>query len=162
MSYPASIVANAFIYKARQSAASVTHMKVQKLVFFVHAWSLAFRGQSVVNEQPQAWQYGPVFDTLYHMLKGYGSREVGDYILDMDVATGERKPLMPNLHDTEFWKILDLVWQRYGSMSALQLSALTHEAGGPWEQARQSNMGWLDDGLVADFYRKKLQTPNAG
>lgn len=132
-------------------------MKLQKLVFFVYAWSVASRDESFLLERPEAWQYGPVFDTLYHELKGYGSREIDSYLTQMNPQTGERQTLIPAFTDVEFWSLLNQVWDRYSSFSALQLSALTHEAGGPWEKARQSGTGWLTDNSVRDYYKPQMQ-----
>lgn len=157
--YPSNVVANAFLYKARQSGAQISHMKLQKLVFFAHAWSLALQGSSVVLERPEAWTYGPVFDSLYHELKSYGSRPIDNYLVQMNPRSGQREPLMPDLGDTGFWSILNQVWEKYSPLTAIQLSAITHEPGGPWEEARKSQSGWLDSGRVRDHYRAQL--PNA-
>lgn len=158
--YSPSLVANAFLYKARNSGAQVSHMKLQKLVFFMHAWSLASTGSSYVSERPEAWTYGPVFDSLYHELKSFGSRDVDAFLTQMNPAAGERQPMIPVLSDTEFWNLLNQVWDRYSPLSALQLSALTHEAGSPWEKARQTKSGWIRDELVRDYYRPQLQHVN--
>ena len=158
--YSTNLVANAFLYKARQSGVQVSHMKLQKLVFFMHAWSLASTGASYVNERPEAWPYGPVFDSLYHELKSFGSRDIDAYLTQMNSETGERQALIPVFSDSAFWGLLEQVWNRYGSFSALQLSALTHEAGGPWEQARQTHAGWLPDEVVRDYYRPQIPHAN--
>lgn len=158
--YSPSLVANAFLYKALQSGVRVSHMKLQKLVFFIHAWSLASTSASYVSERPEAWTYGPVFDSLYHELKNFGSRDIDAYLMQMNSETGERQALVPVLADGAFWTLLDQVWDRYSSLSALQLSALTHEAGGPWEQSRQTGRGWLSDDIVRDHYRQQIQHVN--
>jgi len=160
MSYTPDIIANAFIHKARGTgvprSAGLTHMKLQKLVFFVHAWGLALHGASPVGERPQAWEYGPVFDSLYHMLKGYGSRAVSDYLFRMNPDTGQRQALIPAGDKHQLWNLIGQVCQRYGPLDALSLSALTHEKNSPWEMARQRHDVWLDDEEVANFYRGKL------
>jgi uncharacterized phage-associated protein len=158
--YSTSLVANAFLYKARQSGARVSHMKLQKLVFFLHAWSLASTGGSYVNERPEAWDYGPVFDSLYHELKSFGSRDIEGYLTQMNSETGLRVAQIPVFSDSAFWGLLDQVWYRYSSFSALQLSALTHEAGSPWEQARQTRSGWLPDEIIRDYYRPQIPHGN--
>ena len=154
--YSPSLVANAFLYRAMESRAPLSHMQLQKLVYFVHAWSLAIHGASMLTERPQAWTYGPVFDSLYHELKGYQSRNVDAYLEQMNPGTGQRSTMVPAFNDAAFWNLLDQVWQRYGKFSAMQLSAMTHELGGPWDRARQSNAGWLDDHLIAEHYRAQL------
>jgi uncharacterized phage-associated protein len=155
--YRPSLVANAFLYKARQSGVQITHMKLQKLVFFVHAWSLATTGASTVNERPEAWPYGPVFDSLYHELKTFGSRSIDAYLTQMNPQTGERQAQMPVVSDTAFWGLLEQVWERYSPLSAMQLSALTHEAGSPWEAARKAQTIWLSDEAIRTYYGAQLQ-----
>ena len=131
-------------------------MKLQKLVFFVHAWSLALKDSSVLTEPPEAWQYGPVFSSLYHELKAYGSSDISAVLQEFNPATGRLAALVPNQSDTDFWRLFERVWERYGRFSALQLSALTHESGSPWEHARQNQMLQMPNHLVAEYYRKKL------
>lgn len=154
--YSPSLIANAFLMKAREKGVPISHMKLQKLVFFLHAWGLALHGSSPVTERPEAWQYGPVFDTLYHELKGFGSNTINQYLVQMDPRTGERKPMVPQYEDAAFWLLLGQVWERYKDLSAMDLSALTHQAGGPWEAARRGNHGWLNDDDVRAYYGAQL------
>jgi len=164
--YEPDVIANAVIYLARQTGVpaprSLTHMKLQKLVFFVHAWGLALHDQSPLSERPQAWEYGPVFDSLYHVLKSYGSRPVDEYLTKMNPATGQRQAMIPTRNDRTFWNLLEQVCTQYGNLSALQLSDLSHEPDGPWEKARAMHNGWLDDAEVAAFYREKLVSHASG
>lgn len=115
------------------------------------------KGRSAVIAQPQAWPYGPVFETLYHELKGFGSRPVDGYLLQMNPTSGQREPQMPLQEDAEFWGLLNQVWERYSPFTAIQLSALTHEPGGPWDKARQTLALHLSDDGVRDYYREKLK-----
>lgn len=154
--YKATLVANAFLHKAMQSRADVTHMKLQKLVFFAHAWGLALNGASPVAERPEAWQHGPVFETVYHALKGVGTGAVSDPIESFDPVDGCLKGLVPNIGDRVFWGLVDQVWERYGAFSGLQLSALAHEPGGPWARARAAQWLDLNDGHVIEHFRGKL------
>lgn len=114
------------------------------------------KGSSVVADRPEAWTYGPVFDALYHELKGFGSRPVDSYLVQMNPASGQREPQIPRQTDGEFWTLLDQVWERYSPLTALQLSELSHEPGGPWELARNAVQLLLDDDAVRDFYRAKM------
>jgi len=157
--YPPDVIVNALLYHAaRQRGGSLrdmTHMKLQKLVFFMHAWGLALYEKSPVSEQPQAWEYGPVFSSLYHILKTYGSTPVTDGLEQMNPATGQMVPMIPPMEDHHFWQLLGQVWERYGGFDAFDLSALTHEDDSPWASARNAKRGFLDDDEITDFYRRK-------
>jgi uncharacterized phage-associated protein len=155
--YAPSLIANAFLYKARGAGARLSHMKLQKLVFFVHAWGLALHGESHLSERPQAWPYGPVFETLYHQLKEFGSSDVAVYLKQMNPQTGRIEALIPSREDAGLWDLLEQVWKRYGHFSAIELSALTHEPGGPWEASRNAQQLTLSDDQVKSHYRGKLQ-----
>jgi len=158
--YEPVLVANSLILMAREtgvpSPRSLTHMKLQKLVYFVHAWGLALHGQSPLSERPQAWEYGPIFESLYHVLKNYGSHPVKEYLVTMNPATGRREAMMPSRKNREFWNLLEQVCAQYGNLSALQLSDLSHEVDSPWEMARAMCNGWLDDEQVTAFYQGKI------
>jgi len=158
--YPPDVIVNALLYHARQrgdSLRGMTHMKLQKLVFFMHAWGLAFNIGSPVSERPQAWEYGPVFFSLYHILKTYGSKPMTGWLVQMNPGTGQMEPMMPPPGDHQFWQLLERVWERYGGFDAFELSALTHEDDSPWASARNAHRGFLNDQDIADFYRRKLE-----
>lgn len=157
MSYPASIVANAVLQHAWGRGMSVDHMKLQKLVFFVHAWHLALAGSDgAVAEPVEAWKHGPVFASLYHRLKQYGRAPVDQYLSDLDPVTGELKPMVPSQQDGQFWRVFEQVMERYEHFNALQLSALSHESGGPWEQARSKLQGQIPNESIRQHYISQL------
>jgi len=49
---------------------------MQKLVYFCEGWHLAVFGESLVQEQFEAWQRGPVVPDLYHSLKRFGANPI--------------------------------------------------------------------------------------
>lgn len=162
MKYAPRHVANALLWKAKKEGASLTHLKLQKLAFFVHAWGLALKGKPVVDENFEAWNYGPVLSSLYHELKNFGSKPISNYLVEIDPATGKQIAKVPKQDDSEFWGLVDQVWDRYGKMSAAHLSTLSHEAGGPWEKARAemretfSGFSDISDESIRRFYTSKL------
>jgi len=156
MSYSPAIVANAVLTRANQRGIFISHLKLQKLVFFTHAWCLAILGEPAVNERPEAWEFGPVFNTLYYRLKERGHERIREYIESVDATTNAFATLVPSPADDRFWRILDQVMDRYGTFTAAQLSTLSHEPGGPWEQARCAKLAVIPDESVLSFYRSKL------
>lgn len=154
--YRPRVVANALLKKANSSGAKLTHLKLQKLVFFLHAWNLALHDKPLVSEQPEAWPYGPVFSTLYSELKSNGSRPIEGYIKEIDPKTGREVALAPSPDDTQFWSLVDQVWDRYSRFTATQLSTMSHVDGGPWSQARKDGMDYISNQSIADFYRPQL------
>ena len=142
MSYPPSYVANSLIQRGfKEARVDLTPMKLQKLAFFLHGWMLATTGRPAIKEPFRAWTYGPVVPTLYDRLKGYGSGRITQYLQDVDATTQESKALVVSDADTEFQRALDLTWEKYIGISALSLSAMTHERNSPWDIARRVGPG---------------------
>jgi uncharacterized phage-associated protein len=52
-----------------QKQGSMSAMKLQKLVYYAQAWSLAWTDTPLFNEDIQAWAKGPVVPALYYKHK---------------------------------------------------------------------------------------------
>jgi uncharacterized phage-associated protein len=175
MPFSSRAVANYFLELAEADGKSLDPMKIQKLVYFAHGWYLAITGKPLVDEHPEAWTYGPVFRSLYHTFKVYGSKPIeqpADVLsFDRNVRTGERprfQRVVPTLDDSaeeadvEMAKqVIRRVWEVYGSWSAIQLSQLTHEDGGPWEVTVRENPGRkgtdISDERIREYFVTKAQ-----
>ncbi|MFQ5632018.1 MAG: Panacea domain-containing protein, partial [bacterium] len=57
--YDSRLIANYFIDFARKDGVAISPMKLQKLVYFAHGYYLAITGQPLIEEEIQAWRYGP-------------------------------------------------------------------------------------------------------
>jgi len=98
----------------------ISHMKLQKLVYFAQGYYLALFGKSLFPEAIEAWPHGPVCPRLYHSLKVYGSSPIAA-IIDPDKISvnGQEKSL------------ISMVYSSYGQYSASKLRQITHKEG-PW------------------------------
>jgi len=134
----AHIAANSLLQKSFQTRQPLTHLKLQKLLYFLHGWHLAITGVPVVDEGFQAWDYGPVIPELYQQLRHFGAQTIDDYIRDLDPETGQAVAYVANDQDQQFWEILNKVWEQYAGYSALQLSTLSHAPQSAWSLARSS------------------------
>ena len=72
-------VAEYFLNLARADDKTLSPMQVLKLVYIAHGWNLGLNAQPLVNEDIEAWQYGPVIPSLYHKYKQYGSNPIQDF-----------------------------------------------------------------------------------
>ena len=149
MAHDSRSVANEMIRRALNRGESVTHLKVQKLVYLCEAWMLGIHGTSIIRQDIVAWRYGPVIIDVYHSLKGYGARPIPLTIQGIQ----ER-----DYNKTEE-SILDQVSMVYASVSGGQLSALTHQRGTPWHitRSRWGENAIIPKSLIQDFYRKKYE-----
>lgn len=135
----AHVAANSLLQKAFSTKMPLTHLKLQKLLYFLHGWHLAITGIPVVDEGFQAWDYGPVVPSLYQQLRHYGANAIDDYIREIDTVTGQPTAYVANIDDQQFWGILDKIWEQYAPFSALELSTLSHAPDSAWSFARQAN-----------------------
>jgi uncharacterized phage-associated protein len=130
-------IANEFIRRAQAQGWTLTHMQLQKLVYLAHGWTLAVTGEPLMNENFEAWDYGPVNKSLFKALRRYGADPVRRTILqgddsDFPIAVfGDQQEATAELTAQE-QAVIDQVWDNYGGFPAFQLSALTHEPGTPW------------------------------
>jgi uncharacterized phage-associated protein len=128
MSYPASLIAYAFVKKGINEGKFVTQMKLQKLVYFAQGYHLAKYHTPLISENFQAWMYGPVVPEIYQDFKLYGSRPITD--------TNEFSPSLsykpPFRLDAEAVDTIDYTWEVLKDISAMSLSNWTHQPNAPW------------------------------
>lgn len=103
----------------------VTHLRLQKLLYYVQGWSLAIRKNPMFDGIIQAWKHGPVVCDVYQ-----------------DFAKYEKNPIPPQ-DDVE--SIVDIsdedkafiesIWASYKRFSAVELRRMTHLES-PWKSAR--------------------------
>lgn len=130
MTYPPSAIANYFIQKGLEDGCKdLTPMKLLKLVYMAHGWSLALLDRALISETVQAWKYGPVIESIYYRFREYGSQPVDPSCLLDDLQDNP----MPN--DKETCDLLDRVWNVYKGNTGIQLSNWTHREEGPWYKA---------------------------
>lgn len=135
--YDSRAVANAVLLKAREmyNGDKLTAMQLIKLVYLVHGWSLALRGNPIVGNRPQAWQFGPVYPHIYKQVKGKGKNPITDVLRG---PNGE--VYYPHGISPQEELLIDHVLQSYGKKSAFALSSITHESDTPWDYT-QKNLG---------------------
>jgi len=126
-------VANEFI---KLSPNGETHMKLQKLVYMVYGAWLRDHDEPFITEEPQVWQYGPVFESLYHDLKTFRSTPVRN----LQTADAINEDTIKNT--------IDNVWKRYKDYSATDLSDITHQPESPWYEVAKENNFCVSQGTV--------------
>lgn len=134
--YSALAVANYFLDLAKKAGVGLSPMKLQKLIYFAHGWNLAIHGHALINEELQAWDYGPVVTSIYHEFKKFGGQSIHGFGTDFDMENDELvTPRIP-MDDSQTIALLNKIWGVYGKYSGVQLSNLTHEQDSAWSQAR--------------------------
>jgi uncharacterized phage-associated protein len=129
MTYPASLIAYAFVLKGISEGNPVTQMKLQKIVYFAQGVHLNLFDKPLVREVFQAWKFGPVIPDIYRIFKFYGSKPITDtdYLFSIDDYSSN----ISNL-DSGAREAIDMTWDATKDINAIQLSNWTHEPESPW------------------------------
>lgn len=136
----------------RDRERETTPMHVLKLVYLCHGWCLGFTGEALISEPVEAWTYGPVVPTVYHLYKSFG----GDHI------TVERVDRSENLGSDQRDLIASVV-DAYRSYTAVQLSNITHQKDTPWDITRRKyGIGAIiPNELIESHYKKRIESDGA-
>ena len=157
--YSTKAIANYFLENRKKFAKKepITQLKLHKLLYFAHGWHLALTGKPLIDETLQAWDYGPVAQSIYHEFKHFRNNEITEQALDLQPIEGATfRAFAPTVlaDDQDTRDLLDRVIAVYGKYTASQLSAMTHEDNSPWSIARDNNPGVRFVGIPNEDLRK--------
>lgn len=165
----AAAVANAFLEIQEKDGSQfppIDQMKLQKLVYYAHAWWLANTGDSLFEDDIEAWPWGPVVPDLYYRFRDFGRQPiVGQRAVVLEstgnnsYAWAEPEPVSPEVKE-----YLEGVWESHKHLSGIQLSNATHLPGEPWTIVKDKH-GHLDlkpripNSLIREVFKKKMPVP---
>lgn len=148
MAYSPTTIANYFIKNHKSN--NMTPMKVIKLTYLSYCWYLALtKTKKLLNEKAVAWDFGPVFPSLYQSIKYYGKSSI-----QREIPTHTKEEIQ-----TEDIEFLDRIWLMYGKYDGVYLSALTHKMETPWQKVycRGCNSE-INDEDILEHYSSMLKT----
>ncbi len=147
--YTPLAAANYFISSFGKES-GIEHMKLQKLAYNSYGWWIAtFKDDPLLNERPQVWKFGPVFNSLYHVLKPWGRLPI---LVPVSPSPFGSPPSIDD--DDDITKeLLNWVWNRYGHLSGFALSDMTHRKGTSWQRtAKEHNFSVPSGFEIPDDY----------
>jgi uncharacterized phage-associated protein len=117
---------------------NITHMKLQKLLYFANGWWLGLSGERLLSENPQVWRYGPVFRGVYNAFNRFGSRSVTGMVQGNPFAGNQPQRLSAE-EKQRVEPMINWIWGEYGGRTGIQLSDETHAPGTPWQCIAAAN-----------------------
>ena len=166
----AAAVANAFfdIQAADHSQfPPIDHMKLQKLLYYAHAWWLAGREDGLFSDDIEAWPWGPVVRNIYIQFNEFGREPIRGKRAHELVRTGEGaldyEFREPDYVPDDIVEFLNVIWRTHKDFTGIQLSNATHAQGEPWTIVKE-RYGSLEgkpkipNELIRDVFRAKLTT----
>jgi uncharacterized phage-associated protein len=125
-------VANAIIALAEEHKRPITHLSLQKILYFIHGKYLVETDYPLIDGFFEAWQYGPVHPLIYDSFKECGSGTLNRKAKKRNILTGEVEEVFPpeNAEITSFIAESALPYLR---ISAGRLVDLSHAKNSPWD-----------------------------
>lgn len=121
---------------------TITTMKLQKLVHYSQAWSIAWGHGPLFQEPIEAWDQGPVVRPLWEARRGAYHVHFADL-----AQLGRPDSLSDDQRDD-----VDAVLQVYAQFTPEKLSDMTHQEE-PWITAYQWHLPEITQSRLADYYR---------
>lgn len=128
MPHNAVSAASALLQKAHDKGLSLTPMQLLKLVYIAHGWMLGLYSRPLISDNVEAWRYGPVVPSVYQAIKTFRNSPVSEI----------RTAAPAQLDECEA-DVVDQVLSIYGNKTGIKLSAITHQAGTPWDKTWSSS-----------------------
>ena len=137
--------------KSEDETASLINLKLQKLLYYVQAWSYGINKKPMFEGEFEAWIHGPVNRAIY------------DRFSPTNIADCKNKEMKFSDEDTEF---IDFILENYLKYSGAELERLSHNEK-PWLETR-GDLGVNErcDKIIApelmmDYYGKKWEEINS-
>jgi uncharacterized phage-associated protein len=160
MEYDAREIANFILDHADRRGVNITHLQLQKLLFFAHAWHLGSRKSRLIGQKFEAWQYGPVLRVVFDQLKSNGDKNINSRLMRVNKNSGKHEIARREIIE-ETKKFLEDITDYYLQFSASELVQMSHEKGGPWEKVwitsgKDAGVGmYIDDESITSWIRHR-------
>ena len=117
-----------------QEYGSMSHLKVQKLLYYCEAYHLAYTDSSLIKQDFEAWVHGPVCRDVYNNLKD-ASLLYSDISIIIDEKSYNPRNEIRNILTSDQLNIVKDVLDELSTWSGLELENATHSEL-PWIEAR--------------------------
>ena len=137
-------VAEYFLAKGELEEDLLSHLKLQKLLYYAQGFHLALAGRRLFDEDILAWDHGPVVREVYDRYREFGSNPIP--------RDGRQNgfPFTSSQKDT-----LDQVFMAYGQFSAWRLRQLTHDEP-PWQETPRN--GVIAPSAMKKYFKTQVVT----
>ena len=127
-----------------------SNKKLQKLLYYVQAWSLAFRNKKIFSDDLEAWLHGPVVSSIYHEFKEFGFSPIS---INLDNFN-------ENIFNKDEKTLMDSVLRNYAEYDAEYLEMRTHIES-PWKEARKNTVETIGDDSMKKYYQDVIRKNEA-
>ena len=141
------LVAKALQWMASTHEVSLNISQIQTILYNAYGVYLATKGERLLSEHPQVWQYGPVFPRAYkHLKKNAGNGQVEHDMLRND---------SPDRYEFIRRCFMRFAWTSAGSLNAPHIAQDS-----PWKKTKDSNSDKLgvriEDELIRQWFLPRV------
>lgn len=145
--------------KIGEAPVSLTHLKLQKMIYYIQAWSLGIKKKKMFDEAFEAWIHGPVCRKVYDRFAA--SKNIYS---EITLADRQEEGNFEQICDTDS-QFIDYILENYLGFSGAELEEMSHQER-PWQEARR-NLGKFErsNNVISEdsmkvFYGQKWETLN--
>lgn len=122
---------------------SITNLKLQKLLYYLQGFWLAYYGVPLFVDDIEAWMYGPVVPSVYDAFKERGNRAIEPTEEELPLDTADEESFFREVYDT------------YSQFSAVALMGMTHGEA-PWSTTSMGRGSVIGKDKLMEFFKKRL------
>lgn len=140
----------------------ISHLKLQKILFYIQAAFLVEKDTPAFCEEIVNWTYGPVVPEVYNSFKQYGYQDIYDKILSTSEMVLDPETLDISFDETPFNDaiieedsklIIKNIVTVYKEDSAIKMMKKTHQED-PWKDTENGQI--IELNKIQDYYLKNL------
>ena len=119
----------------------ITHLKLQKLLYYAQGCYLAYTKKPLFPEDILAWEHGPVVYEVYQEYKDCGSNPI---IFEEDYDF--------SCIDADTTAVLKEVFEVFGQYSAWKLREMNHREE-PWKRTPKNEV--IEKDLIKEYFERE-------
>ncbi len=158
--YDVNLIADYIIIRLNSDEKlNLINLKLQKLLYYVQAWSLGINQERFLKCDFEAWAHGPVSRVLYDRFKC--TKNLYSFIYITDIIKEDPETMILK-EDIDF---INFILDNYAGFSGAELESMTHEET-PWIEARkgfapmQACNNVISETTMQNYYGKKWKEIN--
>jgi uncharacterized phage-associated protein len=116
-SYDPRAIANLMLDEGDRHRRDITHIALQKLLYFAHGLFLIERKRPLVSGYFEAWEFGPVHPAIYQAFKGARDKPITFRATRKNIVAGELTPIA-TLDAPEVQAHISRIMAQYGGVTS--------------------------------------------
>lgn len=142
MAYDVKEIAKKIIAKTDvEHGDTISNLKLQKMLYYMQGFHLAFFDTPLFDDDIFAWQYGPVVPSVYKEYKRYDAKAISLPEGNIICLTDDEETVFDN------------VYAEYGQFSAVALMNMSH-AEIPWRTTEISQV--INKEKIREYFKTQI------